>query len=249
MSYAQRLQQGLDPCKSMANKGGGGGGSSVTVQEIPAELKPLANQYTASAINLANTPYQGFTGQRYADLNGIQNQAVSNVYQRAMNGSPLINTAQNTAQKTAQGDYLNPDTNPYLKGTVDRALGDVATKVNSQFSGSNYGTSANQEVLARSLGEQANSLYGQNYANERNNQMQSLGLSQQLGNQAYTDAAQLMNAGQTLQDQQQQGLDFNYQQYLDQQNLPYKNLAAMSGVFGSNLGGTSTTQQSSGGGK
>ena len=67
------------------------------------------------------------------------------------------------------------------------------------------------------------------------------------GNQAYTDAGQLMQAGQTLQDQQQQGLDFDYQQFLEQQNLPYKQLAAMSGVFGSNLGGSSTTTQTGGG--
>ncbi|MBP9131032.1 MAG: hypothetical protein KBF50_12220 [Steroidobacteraceae bacterium] len=96
---------------------------------------------------------------------------------------------------------------------------------------------------------------GENFAS-RNDAMQQAQAGQKLnaaqlglnyGNQAYTDAGQLMQAGQTLQDQQQQGLDFDYQQFLEQQNLPYKQLAAMSGVFGSNLGGSSTTTQTGGG--
>lgn len=74
-------------------------------------------------------------------------------------------------------------------------------------------------------------------------------MAQQFGNQAYTDAEQMLKAGQTAQDQEQQNLDFNYQQFQEAENLPYKQLAAMSGVFGSGLGGTSTSTQSGGGGK
>lgn len=272
MSYAQRLHQGIAPERSMLNKGGGGGGSSTTVQEIPAELKPLATQYTTSAINLSNQPYQPFTGQRYADLNGIQNQAISNVYQRAMGGDRTINAGSNYLQNTLNGQNkptvgtnAYAGANPYLDNAINRSMDDVQTRVNSQFGGSNYGTSANQELLGRELGNVSSNMRMQDYTTQqglaenalnRNLQAWQMGNNAQAnaaqlglnyGNQAYADASQLMNAGQTLQDQQQQGLDFNYQQYLDQQNLPYKNLAAMSGVFGSNLGGTSTTQQSSGG--
>lgn len=275
MSYAQRLHQGIDPLRSMANKGGGGGGgTSVTTQEIPVELKPLANQYTTSAIGLANTPYQPYYGQRYADLNGIQNQAISNIYQRAMGGDKTVQAGANYLQNTlngqnkpAVGTNAYSGANPYLENAINRSMDDVQTRVNSQFSGSNYGTSANQEVLGRELGNVASNMRMQDYTTQqglaenalnRNLQAWQLGNAAQAnaaslglgyGNQAYTDASQLMNAGQTLQDQQQQNLDFNYQQFLDQQNLPYKNLAALSGVFGSNLGGTSTTtsNQSSGG--
>jgi hypothetical protein len=65
---------------------------------------------------------------------------------------------------------------------------------------------------------------------------------------AYQDAGQLMNAGQIQQDEQQKALDWGLQQFQEQQDYPYKNLAAASGVFGTNLGGSSTTK-SSGGGK
>jgi len=93
-------------------------------------------------------------------------------------------------------------------------------------------------------------MYGGAYDADRARQMQGIGMAQQFGNQAYTDAAQLMKAGDVMQDQNQQQRDFNYQTYQDQQNLPYKQLGAMSGVFGSNLGSSSSTQSSqSGGGK
>ena len=90
-------------------------------------------------------------------------------------------------------------------------------------------------------------MYGNAYDADQARRLQAIQMAPTYGNQAYTDAAQLMGAGQTQQDQAQQGLDYGYSQYQDAQNLPYKQLAAMSGVFNSNLGGTSTTTQSGGG--
>ena len=95
----------------------------------------------------------------------------------------------------------------------------------------------------------ATDMYGGAYAQDQANRMQAIGMAPTYGNAAYQDAGQLMNVGQMYQDQSQQGLDFNYQQYQDEENDPYKKLAAMSGVFGSNLGASSTTQQSGGGDK
>jgi hypothetical protein len=51
-----------------------------------------------------------------------------------------------------------------------------------------------------------------------------------------------------MQDEKQKGLDWNLQQFQEQKDYPYKNLAAASGVFGTNLGGSSKTT-SNGGGK
>jgi hypothetical protein len=227
--------------------GGGdsGGGTSTTTQNIPAELKPLATQYASQAINLSNTPYTPYTGQRYSDLNAVQDTGLGMTINRALNGSQTMNNAENQLNGMMQGG-----TNPYLQGMVSDAMGQAGTQVNSQFGGSNYGTTANQETLARTLGNVASNMYGEQYNTDQNRRLQAIQLAPTFGNQAYTDASQLMNAGQVLQDQSQQGLDFNYEQFQNQQNDPYKKLAAMSGVFGSNLGASSTTQSSnSGGGK
>ena len=121
-------------------------------------------------------------------------------------------------------------------------------------SGLNRDMSAQMANLGTS---EANFARGQDWAGRNDNMYQnymgnSLNATGQLptfGNQAYQDANALFQSGQAMQDQQQQGLDYGYQNYLDSQNLPYKQLAAMSGVFGSNLGSTSKTESTGGGGK
>jgi hypothetical protein len=75
-------------------------------------------------------------------------------------------------------------------------------------------------------------------------------MAQSYGNQSYNDAAQLMKVGGQVQDQAQQNNDFAYQQSQDKQNLPYKQMAAYSGLLGSSGStGSSTTTPTGGGGK
>lgn len=223
--------------------GSGGGGSSVTKQEIPTELKPLAKAYASKAMKLGDTKYTPYSGQRYADLNQTQNSALDLIQQRAQGGSGTISNAESNLNEMISGDA----TNPYLDQSVNRALDAVRGQVNSQFGGDGYGTTAHQETLATALGDTANNMYSGNYQSDQNRRLSAINAAPTFGNQAYTDASQLLNAGQIQQDQEQQGYDYGYQNYQDAQNLPYKQLAAMSGVFGSNLGSSSTTSQSSGG--
>jgi hypothetical protein len=225
--------------------GGGGGGTSTTTQEIPDELKPLATQYTQDAINLSNTPYQAYGGQRYADIDPIQSQAVGMIQNRAAGGSPVFDAASQNLTSMMQGG-----TNPYLDASVQRAQDSVMSNMNSQMAQSgSFGNSGIQEATGKALGDVAGQMYGSAYESDAGRRMQAIGMAPQFANQAYTDASQLMNAGQFMQDQSQQNYDFGYQQFQDEQNDPYKKLAAMSGVFGTNLGGSSTTTQSGGSGK
>lgn len=166
--------------------------------------------------------------------------------------------------------------NPYLQQNIDAAMGDITRNYNDAIapglttqavgSGSfgNTGAQAAQQNslndLTKNLGNTASGMRMQDYSSQqqlaeqyanRNDQLKSqyLNLAPTYGNQAYTDADQLMKAGQPFQDNSQQQLDAQYQNWADQQNDPYKKLAAMSGVFGSGLGNTATTKQSGGGGK
>ena len=228
--------------------GGGGGGTSTTTQDIPAELKPLASAYTTKAIDLGNQSYDPYQGQRYADLNQTQNYGIGMVQNRAVNGSNTINNAESNLNQIINGNNYNP----YLDQMYGRAANQVANSVNSNFSSAGrYGSGAQNDVLGKNLGDLATNIYGGAYAQDQANRLNAIQMAPTFGNQAYQDASQLLNVGQIQQDQAQNPLDFKYQQYQEQQNLPYKQLAAMSGVFGSNLGSSSTTQnsQSSGGGK
>lgn len=222
---------------------GGGGGTSTTVQNIPDELKPLATAYTSKAIGLADQQYQPYTGQRYEDLNPTQMAGLGMTVNRALQGSQTVNNAENQLNNMISGT-----SNPMLDQMYQRAASQVANSVNSNFSqAGRYGSGAHTAALTQGLGNMATDLYGGAYQNDRANQMQAIGMAPTFGNQAYQDASQMLNAGQLMQDQNQQNKDFAYQQFQEAQNLPYKNLAAMSGVFGSNLGGSSTTTSNQGG--
>lgn len=223
---------------------GGGGGSSTTQQNIPEELKGLAKKYAADAIALSDQEYTPYGGQRFADLNGTQQQGIDAITQRAMNGSATVNNAEGQLNQIIAGG----NTNPYLDQMVGRAQDSVRSQFNTgAVNSGSFGNAGLQQQFQEGLGDVATQMYGQAYDGDRARQMQGIGMAQQFGNQAYQDAGQLLNAGQLQQDQAQQGMDFNYQQFQDQQNDPYKKLAAMSGVFGSFPGQSSTTTQTGGG--
>lgn len=225
--------------------GGGGSSKSTTTQEIPKELKPLASAYSDKALALSKQSYNPYTATRFADLNNTQKQGLQMAQQRALRGSETMKNAEAALNANIQGGQ----TNPYLDQMVGKAQDSVRSQFNTgAVNSGSFGNSGLQEQFADSLGDVATQMYGQAYDQDRNRQMQSVGMAQQFGNQAYTDANQLLSAGQVYQDQAQQGRDFAYQQFQEKQDLPYKQLAAMSGVFGSNLGGT-TVQKGGGGGK
>jgi hypothetical protein len=105
-----------------------------------------------------------------------------NVLQGTLRGGylqPFSNTAMqgnNLMQRTMGGQFLNPQSNPYLSRMVDTAMNQTKGQLNSQFNRPGaFGSTAHQEVMARSLGDVANNMYGQNYANERQNMMSAMG--------------------------------------------------------------------------
>ena len=221
--------------------GGGGGGDKTTTNEIDPRFTPLINYTTQAAGRVNQAGFQPYQGQRYEGMNSTQNSGLDMIRNRAQNGDPTMNQAQSTLQDTLKGG----NTNPYLDSMVNQATMGVAgnlAKINAT-SGS-FGNSGIQEVGARQMGNIASQMYGNAYNTDRANQMQALNLAPQYGNQAYTDAGQLMKAGGQVQDQSQQNKDFNYQQFQDQQNTPYKQMAAYGGLLSGQGAQKSTTTNS-----
>lgn len=219
-----------------------GGSSSTTTSEIPPELKPLAAAYTNKALDLSQQSFNPYTGQRYADLNPTQQAALGMVQQRATGGNPLQQAAESSLQQTIQGQ-----TNPYLDSMVNKAQQSVLGTANQAAvrSGS-FGNSGIAEQAARQMSDVATSMYGGAYEADAARRLQATSMAPTISQAGYQDAAQLLNAGQVAQNQQQQNQDFAYQQFQEQQNLPYKQLAAMAGPFGSNLGMSQSTTESGG---
>ena len=225
--------------------GGGGGPASTTTQNIPEELRPLAARYSQDAIALSDREYTPFTGERFADLNQTQQQGLDAITQRATQGSQTVNNAEGQLNNIIAGG----NTNPYLDSMVGRAQDSVRSQFNTgAVNSGSFGNSGLQEQFQQGLGDVASQMYGQAYDGDRSRQMQGIGMAQQFGNQAYTDAGQLLNAGQIQQDQAQQQRDFGYQQFQEEQNDPYRRLSAMAGVFQGAPGQSSTTTNPAGGG-
>lgn len=221
---------------------GGGGGTSTTMPVIPDELKPAAEALSRVATQVGNTPYQAYGGTGVVGMNDAQNQALGMVANRAMSGSPIMDQANSTLTSMLQGGQ----TNPYLDQMVQRAQDSVRSNMTSAMVGSgSFGNSGVQEAAGRAMGDVASQMYGNAYETNAARQMQALGMAPTFGNQAYTDAQQLLNAGSFAQNNAQDMADFNYQQYLNQQNYPLQQLSALSGTLQGQMG--STTTQTGGG--
>lgn len=224
--------------------GGGGGQPQTTVNKVDERFNPLIDYVTQGAAKINSSGYTPYGGQRYAGTNATQQQGLDMVTNRAMNGDPTMQQANTTLQDTIKGG----NTNPYLDSLVSKAQGGVMGNMAAlQARSGSFGNSGIAEQGAKQMGDIASQMYGNAYNTDKASQMQGLQLAPQYGQQAYQDASQLMNAGQFQQNQDQQNKDFGYQQFTDQQNLPYKQMAAYTGVLGAGINNTATTTGGGGG--
>lgn len=204
----------------------GGGGGSTTTTGIPDEYKPLAREYADRALSLSNQAYTPYRGTRFAGMNDAQQQA-GNFYASNLNGG----------------------TNPYLDQMVQKAQGNLISNYNNTIrpqldaasarSGSfgNSGVQAQEGMAAQTLGNQLSDISTQMYGGQYNN------------DQAYRmqSANNLLGYGGQQQQNQQQGLDFNYQQWQDKMNQPYRNLQTLGSPLQSGILGQ--VQKTTSGGK
>jgi hypothetical protein len=232
----------------MMNKGDSGSSSppanttQVQTKEIPAWAQPAAQDILARGQTLSNTPYETYQGQRIANMDSRQTQGLNQIQSRALSGSPEENAARQQYTNTMAGNYLSPESNPYLKATVQQGMDDVQGRVNSQFNGNNYGTTAHQETLTKNLGQVANDAYGQNYVNERNNQMKQSALLPQYQNIDYNNAQQLTGVGDIYRQESQDVLNNNYSDWSASQNQPYRQIDVLGNALGMAVNGQGSTQ-------
>lgn len=235
---------------------GGGSAPSNTTQttELPTWAQPYAQQLLTRGTDLSNQQMPVYGGQRSADMNQYQTAGMDMVKNRALNGSPEMQAGSQNLQSTLNGSFLN--SNPYLDANVDRAAQSLTRNYQGATNNTDsmmaragaFGGSAwqqaqegNQRQLAQGLTDLNSSMYGQNYANERGNQMQALGMAPTYGNQAYTDAQQLQGAGQQQYAYDQQKLDDQQAYWNEQAQSPYKQLDVLGNTIRGAVGGGGTT--------
>lgn len=222
----------------------GGGGGSTTTNSVDARFSPIIDYATQVAGRVNSAGYTPYTGQRYSDINSTQQAGLDMVTNRATNGDPTMQQATSTLQDTLKGG----NTNPYLDSLVQKAQTGVMSNMGAlQARSGSFGNSGIAQSTASQMGDIASQMYGNAYNTDRANQMSALNLAPTYANQSYNDASQLLNAGTFKQNQDQQNKDFQYNQFQDQQNLPYKQMAAYGGLLGSSGSTSSSTTTPSGG--
>lgn len=172
---------------------------------------------------------------------------------RAIQGSPLTAAAQNQLTSTLAGDYLNA--NPYIDRAYNQAAGNVVNKYNEivnpsidsrftsagRFGSGAYAQARNQadRTAAQELSNLASSMYGQNYAQERQNQIQAQLYAPELANQDYYDINQLSNVGDYRTNLAQAQLDAERARYEYGATADQRALQQYMDLIQGNYGGTS----------
>lgn len=194
-----------------------------------------------------------FPDSTVADRNAWQTQANQNIAGMVGQGSPNLNAALSENEKTISGQYLNVDSNPYLRGVGEAASQDISRAYNrtvapgiaSRFGGSGRsggpisGTSgaeanamsASQRDLGQELSQMFSKLYGGAYESERGRQGNAVAQAPGLRQAQFADQAALSAAGTNeFQYAQMQLSDlvnrWNFQQY-----EPYERLGMYQGLI------------------
>lgn len=180
------------------------------------------------------------------------------------------NQAQGTLQDDyLTGSKANPYAgmnSPYFQQTMQQGVGDIvqgykqgtAADTTRMFNLSGaFGGSAHQNAMANNeamLGRTLNAYTsgmqndqynrsGGMYEAERGRQMGALGAGQNANNMFFQGTQQLMGAGDAQRSMNQDQLNMTYQDWLNKQNIDFKNADWLSGLYSRAQGGMSANSQ------
>ncbi|RYE77295.1 MAG: hypothetical protein EOO80_11095 [Oxalobacteraceae bacterium] len=93
--------------------------------------------------------------------------ALGNFRQNGQLDTSYINDSKLNA--TANGDYLTADSNPYIQGVAQKGADAAQAAINAQFgaAGRSNGSGLYAQLFGQGISDATNSVYAQNYANER----------------------------------------------------------------------------------
>ena len=237
----------------------GKGGTSVVKTELPDEYKPFYKElFEEGSAAKDKVSTEAFSGQRIADYNQNLRSAQGGYASLGQQFAGVGNNLLQMGQDTLQGKYLNAESNPYLQSHIQAALqplqqqfleqtlpsmGSAAQRAGA-FGGARQGIVegiAHKNLLqtGQNISQQ---MAGQNYAMERQNQMNAGGLLTQGTQLNMLSPAMFQTAGGMQQQQQQNVLNANMQHFAEQQQAPFAGLNQYANLIsGLNPGSTSTT--------
>jgi hypothetical protein len=226
--------------------GGGGGGqpkSTTQITELPAWARGYAKDILAkgAALTDINTnPYVQYGGQRVSDFSPLQQQSFQGAANLQYNPAGQQYTGENVGQY--MNPYLQNALAPQLREAASAGLMaqnmDAARAVGQGAFGGTRGA-LQQSLTQKNVLQNMADINARGYSDAFNQAAGMFNTDQarriqeaQFGAGYGMDVNKLQNQyGQQQQAQQQRGIDVAYQNFLDQQNYPYKQLGFMSDLI------------------
>ena len=223
------------------------------VTSKPQQLLPQPTKDAAQ--ELVGSP---FGGQFIAGANPLEQ---AQIQQTANLAGQLQNAGQNTfnlGQAQASGQFLSPDSNPFLQQTINAAIRPQLEAFQNQilpgfesqalnagaFKGSSARDLAQNQLssgVLNQIGDTASNLAFQNFAKERQLQQNSGQLIDQGARLSQLSPTLLGQAGQSVRGLQQNALDDALLRFQEGVNAPFRPLFPLASILqGSNIGSTST---------
>lgn len=196
--------------------GGLGTGTDETTKIPWAPQGAQFQQLYQRADQFVDQPREYYPGSTIAPRSRLETQAVSNIESMVGAGSEDLRAAQTANRATLAGDYLTPDSNPYLRQVGEAAAGDITRQyqravmpgISSRFAGAGRsagvtgGPNAETSAMAaanRGLGQELSqmyaSLYGGAYEAERGRQVGAVGAAPGLRQAEFGEQTALASAG------------------------------------------------------
>lgn len=157
--------------------------------------KPKTGIYQIANDAYNRTPKDMYQGPLTAGPTADQYQAQNLMRDVAQSSGGVGNSTIDLGQRMLAGDFLSPDSNPFIKQTVDAAINPMydrfysevrpamasAAKAQGAYGGSSHDFFKAQatEDLNRTVADTSAKIYYDNYGRERVNQMQAPGLINQ----------------------------------------------------------------------
>lgn len=217
----------------------GGSGSSTSTSSPPQWTQPYLEKIGAGVSSQLDVPMQWYGGQRTAGFTPEQTLAQQMTTQRATEGSPFMKQAGDEWSKTMRGDYLNPNTNPFLKQGFNQMLEETLPGIDtSARQAGMYGSSSQDLIRGKAMGD----IGARIYEPERQRQTQAMNFAPTLANESYKDIGMLAGVGEDKQAMEQQSLNELVQKFEFGQMEPWQRYGMASNIYaGMPSGGTTTT--------
>ncbi len=129
---------------------------------------------TASGTGPTGLNFGGFgSGDFPTPFGGVQNNPFTGA-----NG--LIGQSQSLTGQTLAGDFLRPESNPFLQGTFNRAADLTRGRLDTEFAGAGRNLGASFPARSDELQTLASNIFGGNFQAERDRQVSAVDQSQGL---------------------------------------------------------------------